>query len=58
MCAAAVDRPAAEGRHLALLPCCGQTPEPDKCDSCQLDRSDMKLPVETDGKKHVVQNLK
>lgn len=46
--AAAPGRPPAEGRCLAWLPCCGRTPEPDRCDSYRLGRSDKKLPVLTE----------
>lgn len=49
--AGAPDRPPAEGRHSASPPCCGRTPGPDRCDSYQLDRNDMKLPAETDKEK-------
>lgn len=48
--AAVPDRPGAEERCLAWLPCCGRTPEPDRCDSYRLDKSDKRLPVKINTK--------
>lgn len=39
------DRQAAEGHHLTWQPCCGQTPEPGRCDSYRLDKSDTRRPA-------------